>query len=894
MHIKLGFKLHASTTCPKRLVIAHPVWRCRFDKSTPDYHCGMVFAKMPQPRAPQPLVNPPRGLTGAQAAVRLARYGANELPRSKPRTIASLVAAVLKEPIFQLLLAAGAIYLVLGDLTDALVLIVFVLLSASISVVQQRRSEVILEKLRDLSSPRALVLRDAALERIPGREVVPGDLVAIVHGDRIPADGILVAGEGVQVDESLLTGESQSVDKPIGGAIQRRRVVGGAMVTAGQGLVRITATGHASEVGKIGLATAQVSAGESPLHHSIRRLVKLFSVLALVVSAVVAISVWLTHHDVLAAALAGITVAMGLLPEEFAVVIVVFMAMGAWRLSQLGVLTRNRNAIETLGAATVLCTDKTGTLTLNQMTVMSVIPAVIGEHGHSRHMQDLLDGKGADGVLMAAALACSDQPHDPMEQAIVQAHQRASGSTTTNPKPRVIREYPFATDFFAVMRVLQVAGASDYTVVIKGAPETVMGRCALTLEEREAFEQNLAAMAKEGLRVLAVATGKCRGPNIPERDQGVELVYRGLIGLADPLRDDVPAAISDCIRAGIRVVMITGDYPATAHAIAVNAGIVSSRSSLQDVVVTGEVLRTWSDDVLSKHIENIRVFARVQPLQKLRLVRALQARGHVVAMTGDGVNDAPALKAADIGIAMGRRGTDVAREAAELILLNDDFSAIVNAVARGRLIYANLRKAIGFIVSIHIPIAGLAAAPVLFGQPMLLLPVHIAFLEMIIDPVSSIVFESQPADRAAMRRAPRAANEPLFPWPFVLRSAIYGGLGLVTLLFGFWWFTQRGDSLGEIRTLLFVGLVCSGLAIVVLHLQPRRVWELVFDRRQRSFLIITMSVGVLLAAALALPIFRDAFKFQLVATWELLAVAALPCFVLVVLGRRIGSLNSPR
>lgn len=829
-----------------------------------------------------------RGLSIEEAARRRGRFGPNELPRLKARTFFSLALSVLKEPVFQLLLSAGLIYLILGDIVDALVLIMFVLLSGLISVLQQRKSERILEALRDLSSPRAVVVRSHHLIRIPGRDVVAGDLVSIAHGDRVVADGILLQATHLQVDESLLTGESMPVLKATDAPIHVRRLYAGTLVTSGRGIMRITSTGKRSELGKIGTTTARLPAVVSPLQRSIQKLVRMFSVAAVIVSAVTMAAVWVANQNMLAAVLAGITVAMGLLPEEFGVVIVVFLAMGAWRISRLGVLTRDRNAIETLGAATLLCTDKTGTLTLNEMSVMSVVAAGTADTKvgkppfclHARHERE--------AVLLAASLTCAEKSHDPMEQAILRSYQELrTDRCGDHDAYQVIREYPFSPDFFAVIRVLRFAETPCDFVAMKGAPEVVMGYCTLSQEQRAQITHDVAEMAGKGLRVIAVATAEYFSDGLPDRREGFVMTYRGLIGLADPLREGVQHSVRSCIQAGVRVVMITGDYPATAYAIARQAGIVTEDQPPEAVVITGDDLRLWSDTELNQHIDSARVFARVQPIEKLRLVQAFQAAGHVVAMTGDGVNDAPALKAADIGIAMGRRGTDVAREAAALVLLEDDFRALVSAMARGRLIYANLRKAIGFIVAIHVPIAGLATLPIMVGLPMLLLPVHIAFMEMIIDPISSIVFESQEARHSAMREPPRDPDEPLFPWLFMVQSILQGALGFGVIALGLWAFAAFGYTPAQIRTLLFVGLVFSGLGIVVLKLAPERLWDIFWQHQYRVFLYIALAISLLLTAVTFLPPLQGLFKFQSVHVWAFALAVVTPLMVLAVVGRWI-------
>ena len=818
------------------------------------------------------------GLTVEEAAKRLHDYGPNLLPSSPKRPIWAIALKLTLEPVFLLLLGAGMIYLALGDPIDAIVLLVFVVLSGAISVVQEKRADSILESLRDLSAPRTLVVRSGETVRIPGQDVVTGDLMVLVAGDRIAADGQLDPGAQVTVDESMLTGESEPVTKSASEGGERAYVYSSTMVVSGRGLATVTATGRESRVGKIGAALETITETPSSLNREISGFIKGFGILALITSVVVTVSYGLSQHDWLEATLAGITVAMGLLPEEFAVVLVVFLAMGAWRISRHQVLTRDRVGIETLGSATVLCTDKTGTLTHNSMSVMalwspeSLKPSLMSHNS----IQALIESD--KHVLHVAKLACDPMSADPMEQAILTAwNQRSSetqhGYLENRAAQRICREYPVGPGFLAMTNAWSNLVPDELFLAMKGAPETVINQCDLTQSARESVYQQLNIMASGGLRVLALASAASTELALPNSQSSLQMKFVGLVGLADPLREEVPESVQACLKAGIRVVMITGDHPHTAIAIAQQASIVDLGEHQEDVLMTGRELDAITDAELTAKIEEVRVFARVQPLQKLRIVRALQARGHVVAMTGDGVNDAPALKAANIGIAMGERGTDVARESATLVLLKDDFSSIVKAVSRGRQIYANLRKAIGFIVSIHVPIAGLSVFPILFGQPMLFLPVHIAFLEMVIDPVSSFVYESQPADPALMTQAPRPANESLYPIHMMIESLGLGVVGLLVLL-GLN-VALEGFNLPEyqIRTVVFIGLVATGFAIVSLNLHSRKLIKIDVLKTNRSFLLIASCTLVLLAILVFVPQMREIFKFhEIPALWFLGAI----------------------
>lgn len=708
----------------------------------------------------------PRGLSEAEARQRLLLEGHNELARQRRRSVFDVVFGVLREPMLLLLLIGGGIYLALGDLGEALMLLAFAGFSVVVTAVQESRSERALAALREIASPRALVIRDGQHRRIPGREVVRGDLVLLGEGDRVPADGWVIENHALALDESLLTGESVAVAKrdtsdegaaavPRPGGEGLAYVFSGSLVVRGNGLCRIAATGANSEIGQIGQALALLDTQSPRLYQETRYLIALFAMGAVAITVFAVLLFGLLRGSWLEAALAGIALGMTMLPEEFAVVLAIFLAMGAMRMSRERVLARRSAAIETLGSATVLCTDKTGTLTENRMAVAEL------------RLPDgsifVPDGAALPEAFLAIAelalLASAPQPFDPMEVAFhdLDRTQRDVGA----PGPRdagwnLRHQYPLDPGLLAVSQVWSTGGAgNNHVIASKGAPETIADLCGIDEAARGAMQAAVDAMAGEGLRVLGVAEARWQGRDFPASQRGFDFAFRGLVGLRDPLRASVPEAVRQCRSAGIRVVMITGDYPETARAIARQAGIDGGE------VVTGTMLAAMDDAELARRVRHITIFARIMPEQKLRLVEALKHAGEIVGMTGDGVNDAPSLKAADIGIAMGGRGTDVAREAAAIVLLDDDFGSIATAIRMGRRIYDNLRKAMGFIVAVHIPIAGLALMPLLFGLPILLAPVHIALLEMIIDPVCSLVFEAETDEADVMRRPPRPSESRL-------------------------------------------------------------------------------------------------------------------------------------
>jgi Ca2+-transporting ATPase len=775
-----------------------------------------------------------RGLSAHDAAERLARDGPNELPVARRRSTLRIVVEVVREPMFGLLLAAGVLYLVLGNLLEALVLMAFACLSVMIAVVQQGRSERVLEALRDLTSPRALVMRDGERRRIPGREVVCEDTLLLTEGDRIPADGVLVSGQELEVDEALLTGESIPVRKHVIGEGARPdeapggeggpQLYSGTLVLRGSGAAVVTATGPRSAIGRIGRSVAEMQRQPPRLQVQTRRLVFILAIIGFSLSACVVVLYGVLRGAWLEGLLGGIALVMSLLPEEFPLVLTVFTVMGAWRLSRSGVLTRQAAAIETLGAATVLCTDKTGTLTRNQMSVSALAS------GDACWMADdpVADLSAAPALAMlldTALLASPRTPTDPMERALHELagaaghHASAAGA--------LLREFPLRPEWPAVTRIWEAADGARVAAA-KGAPEAIAQLCRMHGEAYQAVLARADALARQGMRVLGAARAEFQGMPLPDVPQAIEFRFAGLVAFADPLRETVPEAVRECRSAGIRVIMITGDYPETARTIALQAGIDGG------ALVTGAQLDTFDDAALAGVVSRAAIFARITPSQKLRIVNALKAGGEVVAMTGDGVNDAPALKAAHIGIAMGGRGTDVAREAAALVLLDDDFGSIVHAVRLGRRIYDNLSKAMAYILAIHAPIAGLALLPVLLGLPLLLTPMLIAFLELVIDPTCSLVFEAQPAEENLMRRPPRNPRSPLLPPALMFWSLAQGALALATVAVTFLVAVGGGMPEGDLRALAFVTLLAVNFTLIfvnrsfgpLLHMTPhaRNPW----------------------------------------------------------------------
>ncbi len=856
------------------------------------------------------------GLSDQAAAERLAAEGPNELPQTRRRGWLRIAGEIAREPMVQLLLAAGLVYLALGDRAEAAMLLAFVLITVSITLVQERRTERVLEALRDLSSPRALVLRGGRRLRVAGRELVRGDVILLAEGDRVPADALLLEANDLQADESLLTGEAVPVRKRAGreaepacapGGDDLPWVYSGAMIVRGRGLAQVSATGAHTELGRIGRALAELPEQPTPLSLQIRRLVRVFSVLGLLLSAVVVLAWGLTRGDWLGGVLAGISLAMAMLPQEFVMILTVFMAMGAHRLSGQRVLTRRAAAIGALGAATLLCTDKTGTLTHNRMRIMALVGWGEGRALSWRDTQTQAQGgppPPADAsspelpealrpLLGQGILACEAEAFDPMENAFHALGERFARADAPwrVPDAVLVHEYPLTPAVPAMTHVWQRPGEAQCQVAIKGAPEAVLGLCGLGPDERAAVLAQADALAAQGMRVLGVAAARAvSGAPWPADPAGFAPAFLGLVALADPLRDAVPAAVWECRAAGIDVAMITGDYPVTARAIADQAGIATAAG-----VLTGAQLDTLDEAQLHERLARVRVFARVSPQHKLRLIQAFRARGEVVAMTGDGVNDAPSLRAAQIGIAMGGRGTDVAREAAAIVLLDDQFDAIVRAVRLGRRIGDNLRKAMAYVLSVHVPTAGLSLLPLLFGLPVMLAPVHIAFLELVIDPVCSIVFEAEPAERDAMRRPPRDPAAPLFGLADMSAAFAQGAVVLAAVAGLAAWLLHTGLPEAQARGTGFLALVLANLGLIVFNRSFGRSPLAALARRNPALWWVTAAVGALLALVYGWPPLRELFRFAPITAQQVGMALAVAVGVtgLLFMARALGGL-SPR
>jgi Ca2+-transporting ATPase len=783
-----------------------------------------------------------------------------------------------------LLIISAIIYLFIGDYKEGLILLSATLIIIFITFFQYRKSENALAALRKLSSPHAQVLRANLSKFIPGREVVPDDIVFLKEGDRIVADAMLIQSQHLWVDESILTGESMPIKKTAqlnddlpkttltkSDSKSEHEVYAGSMVTQGSAIIKVFATGSASKFGKIGTSLNEIKEDISKLQLEMKSLIKYFFLIGILVSIAVVVAFYFSRGILIDAILNGISTSMAVLPEEFPVVLTVFFALGAWRLSKIHVLTRKPSAIETLGAVTVLCTDKTGTITMNKMSIAFIYDGI----SLIEHAQLNANPAIAYDLINIANLASDANLANPMEQAIgtfIEHNPLTQHLYNSLDKHNIIRSFPLSNEC-ACMTNLYTSKENDYLYAFsKGAPEHIFQLCELDDVEIEMHESMLNSLAQQSLRVIALASAQYSKNTIPQKQSELRLKFKGFIAFEDPIRKEVPLAMKECKAAGVKVKIITGDFPVTAISIARQIGL-----DKDGLIVTGAELDVLSDSQLSQKMDSISVFARVIPSQKLRIVNILKMQNEVVAMTGDGVNDAPALKAAHIGIAMGLRGTEVAREAASLVLLDDNFASIVAAIKQGRRIFDNLQKAMAYILAIHIPIIGLTLLPALYTPvPFILLPLHIICLELIIDPVASIAFESEVEEENIMQRPPRSAKTRFFGKQKIVSSIIKGCILFLIVLLVYFIGKQNVLNDHAIRTTMYATLVLGNIVLVLNSLSMTRPFFYFLKYSNWVVISVILFTMILLISAVSIPEVQALFKFENPGI-----ISFLPVFILV-------------
>ena len=770
------------------------------------------------------------GLTEEQVRNLQEKHGKNELVLEKKNTFLKKVISIFLEPMFLLLFFTAMIYFLLGEPRDGIIMLVFVTFMSSINLFQEWKTDKTLEALKDLSSPRVTVIRNSSVEEIDSKELTVEDLVIIEEGEKITADGEVIEVLGFGVDESTLTGEVEVVWKKtdLDGEEKeshwlKNLCYAGTMATQGSALMRVTSIGLSTEYGKIGIDIASSPQQPTPLEKQTKYLIKVCAFIGIGMFVLVFLITLQHTNNITNSILSGITLAMAMIPEEFPVILTVFLAMGAWRLAKKNCLIRRMPSVETLGAVSVLCVDKTGTLTQNKMTVQETFQ---------------LSKFSEKEMVYWAGLGCETEPYDPMEKAILEYVKLKDISKEELFKNELVHDYPFTSEIKMMGHIWKIN--DSISLAAKGSPESILPLCDLSDNERLTIEREQEALAQKGYRVIAVA----RNIEIKEiladiKDNKLELI--GLIGLVDPYRKEVPDAIELCNKAGIRIVMITGDNGVTAISIARKIGIPNS-----DNVIIGQELEKMSEEELHQRVKNTNIFARVIPSHKMRIVKALKNVGEIVAMTGDGVNDAPALKYADIGIAMGKRGTGVAKEAADMILLDDNFNTIVDTVKDGRRIYDNIKKAVEYVFVIHIPIALIALLTPLLHLPLLLLPIHVVLLELIIDPTCSIVFERQPEEVDIMERKPRKSREALITSK-LMTKAILQGLSIFIGSFGSYvYLFNNGHVESMARTFALAVIIFANLFLVYVN-QSEKTFAISSFFKTKDKVLWSINIGILIA-----------------------------------------------
>jgi Ca2+-transporting ATPase len=791
------------------------------------------------------------GLSSEDAEKKLKEFGYNELPDLTSKTWLDLFKQILREPMFILLISSSFIYMFIGDYREGIILLSTFSIIIFITYYQNLRTEQALRALRKLSSPKATVIRNGIQIIIPARELVPDDILILNEGDRIPADAFLFENQHLMVDESLLTGESLPISKSL---IESENLVfGGTLVTQGKGKAKILSTGRNSKFGQIGVTLISIKMEQTRLQVEMKFLIRRLFLIGVGISIVVFIATYFTRGNLTSSLLNSIATSMAILPEEFPVILTVFLALGSWRLSKNNVLTQTQVAIENLGSTTVLCADKTGTITQNKMEVVSIIceNKIINKVDFQKQKAIISQ------LLIVSNQASTENSKDPMEQAIQSVNDLLNENDLFTGKN--VKNYPLSQELSVMTNVYETQEHSAFQVSAKGSPEAIMELCQLSSDEKKTHLKLVHELAEKGNRIIAVARAEHSESQFPETQHGFDFQLLGFLGLEDPIRPEVPSAIKDCQQAGIRVVMITGDFPTTARSIANQIGM-----NTEYKIITGKELDAMSDHELKSRIHEINIFARVIPTQKLRIVNALKANGEVVAMTGDGVNDAPALKASDIGIAMGKKGTDVAREAAALVLLDDNFASIVAAIRSGRRIFDNLQKAMSYVLAIHVPIIGMALIPSFFSSlPIFLMPLHIVFLELIIDPICSVAFELEQEEKGIMLRAPRNKNESFFGSRKITLSLIKGTTLLLLVLTTYLISIFNGFSPLETRAISFSTLVLGNVFLILTSLSESRGFFSVFKEKNYAAWLILFIATIMLLTIFIEPNLRMLFSFEI-------------------------------
>ncbi len=811
-----------------------------------------------------------QGLTDSEVSAARASYGSNELKYKKENGFIDTLKSLIKEPMLILLLAASSIYFISGNTGDGLFMLSAIVLVSAISIYQDARSRNALAELKNFIQPRCKVIRNGVVTQIRSEELVVGDSIMVEEGEAVAADGIIVHSNDFSVNESILTGESFSVEKDK--TTKDNLIYFGTTVTSGLAIATITHTGNATRLGKIGQSLESIKEEKTPLELQINNFVKKM----VVVGAAVFLIVWAINYfktyNILDSLLKALTLAMSILPEEIPVAFTTFMALGAWRLMKLGIVVKQMKTVETLGSATVICTDKTGTITENKMSLAKLFVLTSGKITAA---DDQLTGNEKE-LITIGMWASEPIPFDPMEIAL---HHQYETQTALDERPafKMIHEYPLGGKPPMMTHIFENKEGKRI-IAAKGAPEALLNLVSLSAAEQEQVQEAIATITSDGYRVLAVAQADFSGNDFPATQQEFQFTFKGIVAFYDPPKKNIETVLTSFYGAGISVKIITGDNAATTAAVAKQIRFRGFEKS-----ISGDDLMKLSDTALKETVANTNIFTRMFPDAKLRIINALKANNEIVAMTGDGVNDGPALKAAHIGIAMGKKGTEIAKQAASLVLVDDDLSKMVEAVAMGRKIYANLKKAIQYIISIHIPIILTVFIPLALGwiYPNIFTPVHIIFLELIMGPTCSIIYENEPMEKNTMISKPRPFSSTFFNRKELMTSVLQGLLITAGTLACYQYAVHEGFNEAVTRTMVFTCLITANIFLTLVN---RSFYYSVFTTltyRNNLVLLIISATIVIMALLLFIDPLTSFFSFDSLSANQLLVSAGIGCLSVV-------------
>lgn len=807
-----------------------------------------------------------QGLSEKEVAFRLQRYGENTIRINETKRIFRILWDVVKEPMFLLLVAACVLYFVLGENAEGLMMVAALGFVGAISLFQEIKSSGALAALQQLAESKVKVIRDGVEKQVASEKLVPGDIIILTEGEKVPADAIVIQENDLSINESIITGESLPVEKNT--SETSNKIFQGTVINSGRCIADVIATGSETTLGKIGKSIITYSESKTELQRQVDVFVRRFAVFGISAFAIIFLVNYLHSKDVITSLLFGLTLAMSAIPEEIPVAFSSFMALGAYHMSKLGIITRQPQTIENLGAVNTICLDKTGTITENRMKVDTLYDY---ETNTLLKLSEVsIAGKE---VLYYGVLASEQNPFDTMEQAIVEAY---TGAGEALPQLKMTNEY--ALHGHPPMMTHVYEQDDFHLVAAKGAVERIVRICQLDESEAAKILRHAKVLAGKGQRVLGVAGAQHRGNHLPANQDDFAWKFIGLISLYDPPKAYVRDVFRQFYDAGISVKLLTGDFPETAITIAEETGLRSPKT-----YVTGEEIMKASDGELNLLLESTNIFARMYPEAKLKAVNALMKNENIVAMTGDGVNDGPALKAANIGIAMGKKGTEVARQSADLIVTDDDLRKIAEAVRQGRKIFNNIKKAIRYIISIHIPIILTASVPLLLGWkfPNIFTPIHIIFLELIMGPTCSIFYEREPVEEYIMKIAPRKKDAWLFEGNEFLISTVQGLIIAAGILVLYYSYMQQGYSLTEVRTIVFTSLLMSNIFLTFANRSFNETFlKTVRYRNNLALPVLVISV-CFLAIIHFVPYIRSLFGMRIISVTDF-CISLLTALVSVI------------